>query len=103
MSKTINLLLAISLALFLISPSIAQESGALDEIVVTAQKREETVQDVSISMVVLDQESLAQTRELNDVIALAPNVALTGFSQNQNVITIRAIGSGDDEIGRAHV
>ncbi len=80
----------------LVSTVSAQDAGVLDEITVTAQKRAESIQDVSISMAVLDSDAVDQTRELNDIISLVPNVALTGFSQNQNVITIRAVGSGDD-------
>ena len=74
----------------------AQEQRALEEVVVTAQKREQGAQDVAASLVVLDQQVMSETRDLNDLINLVPNVSLTGFSQTQNVITIRGIGSGDD-------
>lgn len=74
----------------------AQAQALLDEVVVTAQKREQGAQDVAASLVVVDQSVMTEIRDLNDIVNLVPSVSLTGFSQNQNVITIRGVGSGDD-------
>lgn len=78
------------------SAAYAQDRSVLEEVIVTAQKRAQSAQDVSASLVVLDSQQVNDVQDLNDIINMVPNVSLTGFSQNQNVITIRAIGSGDD-------
>ncbi len=74
----------------------SQQVALLEEVVVTAQKRAQSVQDVAASLVALDSQQVNVVQDLNDVINMVPNVSLTGFSPIQNVITIRAIGSGDD-------
>lgn len=81
----------------------AQEStGGLNQIVVTAQKRAEDVQDVPIAISAFGAEQLTE-RAIGDVSALSaitPNVTLdasTPFSGSSAVLgaTIRGIGSSD--------
>jgi iron complex outermembrane receptor protein len=86
----------IPLAIAQIFVNATAAANVLEEVVVTAQKRSESSQDVAISIAVLNSASIAEVRDLNDLIALVPNVSLTGFSQNQNTINIRGVGSGDD-------
>ena len=54
------------------------ESGSslqIEEIIVTAQKREQSAQDVPISITALDEELLGSTiRNLSDITGYAPNV-----------------------------
>ncbi len=88
------------------SPALAQDAaddqGGIAEIVVTAQKRAENVQDVPIAISAFTAESL-QERAVSDVSAMsavAPNVTLdasTPFSGSTAVLgaTIRGIGSSD--------
>lgn len=79
-----------------------QEAGGIQEIVVTAQKRAEDVQDVPIAISAFNAEAL-QERAVGDVSALSgitPNVTLdasTPFSGSSAVLgaTIRGIGSND--------
>lgn len=79
-----------------------EENQGIQEIVVTAQKRDQNVQDVPISISAFGGEAL-QERAVNDVSALgslAPNVNLDGgtpFSGSSAVLsaTIRGIGSDD--------
>jgi len=79
-----------------------QQSGGIQEIVVTAQKREENVQDVPIAISAFGAETL-QERAVGDVSQLSgitPNVTLdasTPFSGSSAVLgaTIRGIGSND--------
>lgn len=95
------------LATALATPAFAQDAGAEDqggirEIVVTAQKRAEDVQDVPIAISAFDATSL-QERAVGSVAALSgitPNVTLdasTPFSGSSAVLgaTIRGIGSSD--------
>ncbi|BBC72089.1 TonB-dependent receptor [Altererythrobacter sp. B11] len=79
-----------------------EASGGIREIVVTAQKRAEDVQDVPIAISAFDAEAL-QERAVGNVSALSaitPNVTLdasTPFSGSSAVLgaTIRGIGSSD--------
>ena len=68
---------------------------ALDEIVVTAQKRQESLQDVPLSVLAVSGEKLADSGivRLDDLKAYVPNLQMTetGISNN---IYIRGIGSG---------
>lgn len=78
------------------------DQGGIEEIVVTAQKRAENVQDVPIAISAFSSSALRE-RAVNDVSALgalAPNVNLDGgtpFSGSSAVLsaTIRGIGSDD--------
>src|SRR5579859_560289 len=71
------------------------QSGGLEEIVVTAQRREEKSVDVPISITALSQEQLttANVQNLGDIQKLTPALRFdyqTGFAQR----TIRGIGTG---------
>lgn len=79
-----------------------QDSGGIGEIVVTAQKRAENVQDVPIAISAFGGETLRE-RSVGDVAQLsnaAPNVTLdagTPFSGSSSVLSafIRGIGAND--------
>ncbi len=98
-----------AMAAAIASPSLAQEqaqaeesTGGIAQIVVTAQKRAENVQDVPIAITAFTASAL-QERAVGDVSALSgitPNVTLdasTPFSGSSAVLgaTIRGIGSSD--------
>jgi iron complex outermembrane receptor protein len=96
-----------ALACALAMPAVAQDqdaesSGGIQEIVVTAQKRAEDVQDVPIAISAFNADTL-QERAVGNVSALSgitPNVTLdasTPFSGSSAVLgaTIRGIGSSD--------
>jgi iron complex outermembrane recepter protein len=73
----------------------ASDDGLLDEIVVTAQKREESLRDVPLSVEAVSGERLADVGivRLDDLKAYVPNLQMTetGIANN---IYIRGIGSG---------
>ncbi|GAB5413569.1 MAG: TonB-dependent receptor [Congregibacter sp.] len=72
-------------------------AAVLEEVVVTAQKRAESLQEVPVSVAVVSGEQIKNTR-MNDMMDLAaslPNVTITDGVNNQNVF-IRGIGSGID-------
>lgn len=82
--------------LFILSFNASSTFGQkLEEIVVTAQKRAESLQDVSVSVTAMSGEKLAETgvARLEEVTAFIPNFTLseTGIGTN---IYIRGIGSG---------
>jgi len=66
---------ALTIALFIMAPANAQMEGILEEIVVTAQKREESLQDVPISVATMQGESLnALFSGSEDILALSGRV-----------------------------
>lgn len=86
------------------SPVFAQEAaeeGGLDEIVVTAQKREQNLQDVPIAISAIGSEKLERlnVRDTRDLSGLAPNVTIVqGTTSNSAaVISIRGITSPASE------
>ena len=94
----------IRLGLFLASATtstlaIAQEGGAsIEEIIVTAQKREQNLQDVPISVAVIGRDELSVNRitSLQDVGAIAPGVSVrrTPGGLGAPQIVVRGVSSG---------
>lgn len=82
------------------APAFAQdeESGGLDEIVVTAQRREESLQDVPIAITAFTQEDLERSAAvgIQDVANRAPGVVLTQFNIGEPQLYIRGVGTTSD-------
>jgi outer membrane receptor protein involved in Fe transport len=112
--KKFDLLAATALSLFAIAPAYAQETpadpqaGAEDyqganEIVVTATRRDETVQDVPIAITAIGPELLqnAGVENVRDLEQLAPSIQTsTGQSSaTGTTIYIRGITTGGDNPG----
>lgn len=72
-----------------------EDSLALDAVVVTAQKREQSAKDVPISMTVLGQSTLERARVhgLEDLQNLVPGVSMESQS-GYNTVTVRGVGGG---------
>ena len=94
----------LALNLFSAPSAAAQEKKAdeeykLETMTVTAQKREENVQDVPVSMSVFSDIQLedAGIKDTSDLIRFAPNVHLKESSA-ENVLIIRGISSFDTSI-----
>lgn len=86
------------LAAFASGAAFAQSSDptSLDDIIVTANKRAENVQDVPLSVAVVLGEQLETrgVRELTDVAKISPSIAFNlGDHPTNNFIRIRGIGS----------
>src|SRR5690606_22130111 len=94
-------------------PVLAQDgaqapAGAQDEpktlatMVVTAQKREEQMQNVPISVTALDEQLIQNTgvRDIKDMQILVPGLTVTS-TQNEAITTarIRGIGTVGDNVG----
>jgi iron complex outermembrane recepter protein len=80
----------------------AQEPGGLEEVVVTARKREEKMQNVPIAMSALSQTEVEHSfaRDLKDIASMSPNLVIDDTSQGPGgvaAITIRGIGVSDVE------
>jgi outer membrane receptor protein involved in Fe transport len=79
------------------------ESTKLDEIVVTAQKRIQRLQDVPAPVTTLDPASLTASSQfrLQDYYTKIPGLALTPSTQSQQILSIRGVtaGSGNPTVG----
>jgi iron complex outermembrane recepter protein len=98
-STTMSLLLA-STALGIAMPAVAQEAADDDSdvIVVTAQKREQNLQDVPVAITAIGTEKLdqLQVKEFSDVVKFLPSVTIQqggpGFAQ----VYFRGVASGEN-------
>lgn len=88
-------------------PAVAQtakpaegEVQALETVVVTAQKRQQSLQEVPISMTVLGEEALEKSRihTLYDIQQLAPNFEAVQ-SPGWSGINVRGVGGGGRNVG----
>lgn len=82
--------------------SQAQASGALEEIVVTARKREESLQDVGLAVSALSKTEISRmfSRDLTDLASVSPNLIIDDTAQGPGgvaAIFIRGIGVADVE------
>ncbi|MEO0574562.1 MAG: TonB-dependent receptor [Pseudomonadota bacterium] len=76
--------------------------SALEEIIVTAQKRQENVSDVPVAITVLGQEQIESSfsRNIEDLQALVPSVSFrTGNTTRNSALTVRGIGTISFSIG----
>ena len=81
------------------SPAYSQLQ--LEEIVVTAQKRAESVQDVPIAITALSADSLEKTdtHDLSGLAVQVPGLTFSPFSPGQNIVALRGASSNDDGAG----
>jgi iron complex outermembrane recepter protein len=98
-----TLLLLASTAMVLPSAAFAQdapadEDNASSEIVVTAQRREERLRDVPISITALGSQKLEQAnvQSFEDYAKLLPSVSFQSFGPSQSQIFFRGVSSGGD-------
>jgi outer membrane receptor protein involved in Fe transport len=96
-------LLLATTAMVLPASAFAQDSAAEEEvdeseIVVTAQRREERLRDVPISITALGSERLeeAGVQSFEDYAKLLPSVSFQSFGPSQSQIFFRGVSSGGD-------
>lgn len=85
-----------SLALLgLAAPASAQQKGQLEEVIVTAQKRAQSLEDTPIAISAFDSQSIERLgiEDVQDVGHLAPNVSITETPSNATGATIGIRGS----------
>ncbi len=87
--------IALTTCSLVMTPSLV--SAQLEEIVVTAQRREESLQDVPIAMQAFngDQLSTLGIDSASDIIKLAPNLNLSAQNPANQAINIRGVGTND--------
>lgn len=99
-----------ALAIALASPAMAQEQpqgglGGIGEIVVTATKRSENLQDVAVSVNAIGEEALDELRvdTFEDYLEQLPNVTAGGGGPGQSTIYVRGLASTTPNLTTAGV
>ena len=93
---TASTALGLALAASSFTGAVAQESVGVEEVVVTAQKRAENVQDVPISVTAFSGETLkaAGVQDVRDLRRITPSLYLATSSNTSNTrIVMRGIGT----------
>ena len=96
-----SIAIAVAVGVGLGLPAVAQqegarESGSIDEIIVTATKREQSLQEVPIAVSAFQGEDL-ETRgitELEDLQQISPSISVYGSNSTSNGGTLRIRGMG---------
>ena len=91
-------MLAAPQAVFAQETPQAAENETGDDIIVTANRREENLQDVPISIIALGEEKLknAQVTSFDDYAKLLPSVSFQSLGPSQSQIFFRGVSAGGD-------
>lgn len=103
-------LLGSGAALFCASPAIAQTASAASqadegadsqEIVVTANKREQNQNKVGLSITAVSGEALAERNlsSLEDVVSIVPGLSFSPSASNTPILTLRGVGFNETSLG----
>lgn len=84
------------LSALVLSPQLMAQTMRLEEVLVTAQKRTENVQEVPFTVSVLEGRELDQftIRDTNDLADAVPGLTIQHTPQNLSQIAIRGLGTG---------
>ena len=100
-----NPLIAVCAALFVMAIAVQNvayaQQGQLEEIMVTAEKREQSLQDVPASVYAFSESYIEDARidNANQLIAHVPGMHLASFTRIQSLPSIRGAHSGEDGPG----
>ena len=89
----INTLMCFS-AIFMLTFDAYAQNSAIEEVIVSAEKRNESLQDVSISVTALTEDVL-ETKNITDFVglsAIAPGVTVAKNEGYKTIISIRGVG-----------
>lgn len=78
------------------APEAASDAVAIEEIIVTAQKREQALAEIPMSITVLDGQMLAtqQADNFQDLVALVPGLSIDSAAAGVTRLTLRGINTG---------
>lgn len=82
--------------------TFAQNEGVLEEIIVTATKREQTLQDVPVAVTVTSVETInkASIQDVTDLASIVPSLRVTTLqTSTQTNFLIRGFGNGANNPG----
>ncbi len=85
-------------ALLLASSPVTADELVLEEVIVTAQKREQNLQDIPMSVQVLGAQQLTELNISNftDYVQYMPSVSFQAFGPGQALIYMRGVAEGGD-------
>ena len=90
------------LALAIVQPAFAQDTKPAydDEIIVTAQKREQSINDVGLTIEAFSGEELAKRKitSLSDVASAVPGLSYAATATSTPVFTLRGVGFYDSSL-----
>lgn len=101
-TASISLIAAPAFAQEALDAPAEEDAGSLEEIVVTAQKRQERLQDVPVSVTALSSEQIVNQRivDFSDLTRAAPSLTITQTTSSpNNSIILRGIGTFALSIG----
>ena len=95
--RIVGMVLVSTVSLSIVSAYAQEDTGMLEEIVVTAQKRQESLQDVPISVSVISGDKIVEAGidNMDDLALYVPNFS-KGESGAGAIIQIRGIGTGSN-------
>ena len=78
-------------------PQSADSADAIEEVTVTAQRREQNIQDVGISVTALGASALEQLNinSATDIVRAVPGLKMNAYSSSQVVFNIRGVSQND--------
>ncbi len=93
-NKIVKIVTVVSLAC-MVQMGVQAAEQEIEEVVVTAQKREQAVQSIPISIKVLlgDMLETVNADSLDDITRLVPSMSMTDLSRGGNNVQIRGLGS----------
>ncbi|MEM8941918.1 MAG: TonB-dependent receptor [Pseudomonadota bacterium] len=97
-----GLALAVALATASSIQQVQAQSGVLEEVVVTATKRQQTLQEVPVAVSVVSSEAIEQSQilDIKDLQALVPSLRVTQLQGSaQTNFLIRGFGNGANNAG----
>ena len=97
-----NFVLTGLLAVTLVSPVYAQESDTIEEVIVMATKREQTLAEVPLAVSVVDSRTIeqAQINDMVDLQGMVPSLRVTQLQTTGNTnFVIRGFGNGANNPG----
>ncbi|MEO2174336.1 MAG: TonB-dependent receptor [bacterium] len=99
-NKIVKIVTVVSLAC-MVQMGVQAAEQEIEEVVVTAQKREQAVQSIPISIKVLlgDMLETVNADSLDDITRLVPSMSMTDLSRGGNNVQIRGLGSNVASVG----
>jgi len=97
-----NTVLAGLFGLAFLSPVVAQESDTIEEVIVMATKREQTLAEVPLAVTVVDSRTIeqAQINDMVDLQGMVPSLRVTQLQTTGNTnFVIRGFGNGANNPG----
>ncbi|MCP5171064.1 MAG: TonB-dependent receptor [Pseudomonadales bacterium] len=79
----------------------ATTHAALEEIIVTAQKRAESANEIGLSITALPGDKLAEQKltSLEEITSAVPGLTFATSQQNTPILTLRGVGFNESSIG----